>query len=181
MAGRALPLVEVREDRIDAIIPYDVPVNARHQLIVQRGAANTVPESVTVAAEQPAVYTKDRTGGGQGMIHVIAEGAPPRLAEPDSPARAGDVIAITCTGLGAVEPTSPAGEAAPNEAPVTLAPVTVSVGGVEATGAVATLVPGATGLYEVRVRVPEGISGDDVAVVVTAGNQSSPPVTMAVQ
>jgi uncharacterized protein (TIGR03437 family) len=181
MAGRALPLVEVREDRIDAIVPYDMPVNARHQLIVQRGAANAVPESVTVAAAQPAIYTKDRTGGGQGMIRVINEGSPSRLAEPDSPAQPGDMVAITCTGLGAVEPASRAGEAAPEQPPATVAAVAVTIGGVEAPGAVATLVPGATGLYDVRVRVPQGVSGDQVPVVVTAGNQASPPVTMAVQ
>jgi uncharacterized protein (TIGR03437 family) len=180
MAGRALPLLEVRDDRIDAIVPYDVPVNARHQLIVQRGAANTVPETVTVAAAQPAIYTKDRTGGGQGMIHVIAEGAPPRLAEPGSPARAGDSIAISCTGLGAVEPETPAGAAAPEQAPAVIAPVTVTIGGVEAPDATASLVPGATGLYEVRVRVPEGLSGADVPVVLTVGNHSSPAVTMAI-
>ena len=181
MAGRALPLLEVREDRIDAIVPYDIPVNARHQLIVQRGRANAVPESVTVAAAQPAIYTKDRTGGGQGMIHVLAEGAPLRLAEPGSPARAGDMIAITCTGLGAVEPDTRAGDAAPEQPPLARAPVTVRIGDVEATGAVAMLVRGATGLYEVRVRVPQGVSGNEVAVTVSAGNQTSQTVTMAVE
>jgi uncharacterized protein (TIGR03437 family) len=181
MAGRALPLVEVREDRIDAIVPYDMPVNARHQLIVQRGATNTVPESVTVAPAQPAIYTKDRTGGGQGMIHVISEGAPPKLAEPGSPARPGDLIAITSTGLGAVQPALRAGEAAPEQPPGTVAEVTVTIGGLEAPGAIATLTPGATGLYEVRVRVPAGVSGDEVPVIVTAGTQASPPVTMAIE
>jgi uncharacterized protein (TIGR03437 family) len=37
-------------------------------------------------------------------------------------------------------------------------------------------------LYQVNVIVPSGLTAaNDVAVVVTVGNQSSPPVTVAIQ
>jgi uncharacterized protein (TIGR03437 family) len=181
MAGLALPLLEVAPDRIEAVVPFEVPVNARQQLLVLRGAATAVPETVTVAPAQPAVYTKDRSGSGQGMIHVVAEGAPLRLAEPGSPAHAGDTVAITCTGLGAVEPASPAGSPAPEGGARVTAPVSVTIGGADAPVVSAVLTPGASGLYEVRVRVPQAVSGNEVPVVVTVGTDASAPVTMAVE
>jgi uncharacterized protein (TIGR03437 family) len=181
LAGLALPLLEVAPDRIEAVVPYTVPVNARQQLLVQRGASTAVPEPVTVSAAQPAVYTKDRSGSGQGMIHVVVDGNPLRLAEPGTPARAGDTVAIMCTGLGAVDPVLAAGTAAPAEGARVMASVAVTIGGVDAAVVSARLLAGATGLYEVRARVPQGVAGDLAPVVVAVGTESSPPVTMAVE
>ena len=38
IAGRSLPLVFVSKTQINAMIPFDLPVNATHQVIVTRGS-----------------------------------------------------------------------------------------------------------------------------------------------
>ena len=70
-------------------IPYDIPVNTLHQLIVQRGASSTIPEPVTVAAAAPGIFTKDGSGQAQGMIYAAGSGGPQTLAEPATPSRWG--------------------------------------------------------------------------------------------
>ena len=45
-----------------AVVPFDVPINATQQMIVQRTTSYSVPEPVAIAAAQPAVFTKDLSG-----------------------------------------------------------------------------------------------------------------------
>jgi uncharacterized protein (TIGR03437 family) len=158
-AGRQLPLVSASDGRIDAILPFDLPVSARHQLIVQRGNSLTVPSTVTVAPVQPAIFTKDDSGAGQGKIYRVLDDGSSPLAEPGSPARAGDTVTILATGLGAVNADVQAGTPGPSDPPATTVnPVTVSIGGVETSAVFAGLQP-----------------------VVRVAGQSSPAVTMAIQ
>jgi uncharacterized protein (TIGR03437 family) len=183
MAGRELPLVRVSGDRIDAIIPYDVPANTQHQLIVQTGSSTTTPEPVTVAPAQPAIFTADKTGSGQGQIYVVTADGPPALADASHPVKAGDTILIQCAGLGAVDPPVNAGTSSPDSPPSrTVNAVSVKIGGVDATVSFAGLAPGSTGVYQVNVTVPQGVTaGAAVPVVLSVAGQISPPVTITVQ
>src|SRR5262249_42853293 len=140
MGGRALPLVEVADDHVSAIIPYDLPVNTRTQLIVQRGTSAAVPEDVTMAPAQPAIFTVAQTGSGQGQIFKSVAGNAATLADSANPATAGDTIIVQCTGLGAVDSSIPAGTAAP-DAPLArvTAPVSLTIGGVKADVQIAAL------------------------------------------
>jgi uncharacterized protein (TIGR03437 family) len=60
MAGRPFPLLYASEGQINAQVPYDISVNTRHQLLVRRQNSYAVPEPVTVAAAQPAIFTQDQ-------------------------------------------------------------------------------------------------------------------------
>jgi uncharacterized protein (TIGR03437 family) len=180
IGGKPMPLIgEPTDSQINAIVPFGLAVNTRHQLIIQRGETYTNPESVTVAAAQPAIHTKNASGKGQGAI-VDPSGA---LHEPGNPAKAGSEVTIFCSGLGEVNPRAEAGKAAPDTpANRTTAEISATIGGLRATVNEARLAPGLTGMYVVRVTVPEGVEpGDAVPVVLTAAGQSSPPVTMAVE
>ncbi len=177
LGGRPLPLLYARDDQLNAVIPYDLPVNTRHQLLVRRGAVLSLPEPVTIAAAQPAVFTKNASGRGQGVI-VDVNGL---YVEPGNPARARDAVVIYCSGLGAVDPPVAVGAAAP-VSPLShvVNPVSVTIGGRAAEWFFAGLTPGLSALYQVNVYVPEGVAaGDAVPVVITVAGQSSPPVTMA--
>jgi uncharacterized protein (TIGR03437 family) len=182
IAGRPLPLLSVSEDRIDGILPYDIPVNTRHQLIVQRGTSTTLPEPITVAPAGPAIFTKDGTGRGQGMIYAVSADGNQTLADTASPVKAGEQILIECTGLGAVDRPSPAGTAAPETpAAQTVNAVTVTIGGVAARVTFAGLAPGSTGRYQIKAVAPAGVAvGDAVPVQVTVAGQASAPVTIAI-
>ncbi len=175
IGGRPIPLVGVSEGRIDAVLPYDLTVNTHQHVVVTRGSAITTPETVTVATAQPAIFTKDQTGAGQGDIRDTNS----NLFEPGHPAQAGDTILITCSGLGAVDPPVTAGSDAASR---TVLPVSVSIGGVQATVAFAGLAAGKPGVYLVRATIPQSVAGGDaVAVLLNVGGQVSPPVTMAVK
>lgn len=179
LGGRPLPLLYTSDGQINAQVPYDLPVNTQHQLLVRRGTTLSVPEQFVVADAQPGIFTKNERGFGQGTI-TKTDGS--TFAEPASPALRGEEVIIFCTGLGQVTPALEPGEAAPDPAPRVVADVQVTIGGRNAEVRFAGLTPGTAGRYQVRVVVPaDAPTGDEVPVVVTAAGRSSQTVTMAVR
>jgi uncharacterized protein (TIGR03437 family) len=183
LGGSSLPLYFTSTGQINAVVPNDVPVNTRQQLIVRRGLTYTAPESVSIAAAQPAVFTPSQSGQGQGYVLVHDAAGIETLADPSKPAHAGDVLVTYCAGLGVTNPAIPAGSPASLTAlSPTVNSVTMTVGGVNAPVFFAGLAPGFVGLYQVNATMPTGVTpGDAVVVVLIVGGQSSPPVTMSVR
>ena len=105
------------------------------------------------------------------------------LADSGHPLHAGDVATIYCTGLGALSPAVPEGVAASTTVlSRTTSPVTVTIGGQNATVAFAGLAPGFVGLYQVNAVVPPGLTaGDAVPVTLATSGQTSPAVTISVR
>jgi uncharacterized protein (TIGR03437 family) len=184
LGGRILPLAYSGAGQINAIVPYDLPPNTRQQLIVQTATAYSQPQNVTLAATQPGIFTQDQSGSGPGAIQVQKAGSSvSTLVTASNPASAGDALLIYCTGLGTVTPAVPAGSATP-PSPLshTDNPVTVKIGGKDATVLFAGLAPGFVGLYQVNVTVPTGITASSsVPLVMTAGGADSLPVTVAIK
>lgn len=181
MAGYTLPLYYASGTLINAVSPGEITVNTSHQIIVQRGNTLSVPISVDVAASEPAVFPFPGPGdpATQG---AIVNGLTYAVAQPGTPVTAGDLLAIFCTGLGAVSPTVPDGAGAPASPPAsTVATPTVAIGGQPAGIIFSGLTPGSAGLYQINVRVPSGVTpGDNVPVVVAIDGQTGPPATIAV-
>jgi uncharacterized protein (TIGR03437 family) len=179
IGGQSMPLFFVSDSQINAMLPYEIAVNRPYQVIVQRGTSATIPETITLAAAGPAVFTKDQTGIGPGLVfdaRFVSN-------DPANPATAGDAIVIYTTGLGDVNPPIPAGVPAPLDAlSPTASPATVTIGGVDAPQVLfAGLAPGFTGLYQVNVVVPAGVApGDAVPIIITVADRPGPPVTLAV-
>ena len=193
LAGRPLALRSISDGKINAIIPYDVPPNATHQMIVQRGTAASVAEPVTVAAAQPAIFTQDQSGTGPAIVVDTQADGTQFLVTADNPASAGDTIVIYCSGLGAVDPPVAAGDVVAPDSPgsPTTSPVTVTIGGVPAPVQFAGIGPFSlfgpdsldfAGIYQVSVTLPDGVSpAPDTPIIVTVAGQDSPPVTIATQ
>jgi uncharacterized protein (TIGR03437 family) len=179
LGGKVLPLMTASEGQINALVPPDLKVNTRQQLVVVRGSSYSLPESVAISAVQPGIFTKDGSGQGQGLVYR-ADG---KLAETGAAAKAGDIVTLYCTGLGATSPSVPAGSAAPAspEAKV-VAEVKATIGGADAKVMSAALAVGKVGIYLVKATVPSGVAaGNDVPVILRVGGQTSPPVTMALE
>jgi uncharacterized protein (TIGR03437 family) len=157
IAGQALLLLSASERQLNAVIPFGIATNAQHQFVVRRGTSYSVPESVTVAAAQPAVFTKDQTGQGQGLIFLSTPSGLV-LADTLNPARAGDVVVVYAMGLGEIDPPVVTGAAAPL-APLSrvVTPVQARIGGLAAAVQFAGLAPGYAGLYQVNVEIPSGV------------------------
>jgi uncharacterized protein (TIGR03437 family) len=82
------------------------------------------------------------------------------------------------TGFGAVTPSVAAGQTSAqvmgNTIAYASAPPNITIGGVTATVVAAALNPGALGLYQIAVTVPNGAASGDQAVVANAGGKISP-------
>ena len=180
LGGKATPLLYTSDNQINAQVPFDVPVNSVLQLLVQRGPALSVGDSLTVAPAQPAIFTQSQQGSGQG---AIVNGVTGILADAGAPVQAGDVVSIYCTGLGPVDPSVPSGAVAPSlPLSQTRNAVTVTIGGIPATVNFAGLAPGFAAVYQVNAVVPAGVAaGSGVQVTLTVAGQVSPPVTIAVR
>jgi uncharacterized protein (TIGR03437 family) len=183
IAGRSLPLLFASGTQVNAQIPYDLPINATHQLIVQRGTAISVPQSVSVLSSQSGVFTKDLTGKGAAIVVQVAGDGTQSIVSPASPTMANEALVIYCAGLGDVDPRQIAGQQVPfTPLSSTLDTVTVTIGGVNAPVFFAGVTPGFTGLYQVNVYVPAGLTpGDNVPLVITQAGRNSPPVSISVR
>jgi uncharacterized protein (TIGR03437 family) len=171
VGGRPLPLMYVSAGQINAVLPFDVPLNSRQQIVVRSGASYSVPDQVSIAEAAPGIFTRDQTGKGQAIV-VHPDG---KLVEAGNPTCAGQTVVIYAVGLGPVQPTVDAADMAPSD-PLARAAATVSVRVGKQAAAIdyAGLTPGFAGLYQVNARIPEGVaSGDAVEVVVTGGQMES--------
>ncbi len=183
LAGRRLPLYFTVDGQINALVPYDVPLNVPQLLVVRRGNALSTPESVVVAQAQPAVFTKNQSGTGEGIVVGAKPDGTQFLVSPTAPATAGDVLIIYCSGLGAVDVPTAAGTTAPSSPLARTAnPVTVTVGGRNATVLFSGLTPSTVGLYQVNALVPEGVTpGSAVELLLSTAGRSSGAVTVAIR
>jgi len=183
LAGTPLPLNYAGTGQINALVPFDAPVNTVLQLLVQQGGAISVPEPVVLSSAQPAIFTQDQSGQGLGVIvGYKADGSANFLIDRSHPVSAGDTLVIYCTGLGPVDQPVAIGSAGPvSPLANSLNPVTATVGGQNATVTFAGLAPTLT-VYQVNLVVPPGVTpGTDVPVVLSQAGQQSVPVTIVVK
>ena len=185
LGGVPMPLLFVSPTQINAVVPYGLAGGTAQQAVVLHGPYFSVPQRVALAAAEPAVFTTDASGQGQGHVYVIP---PPSyntqiLADSANPAAAGDILTMYCSGLGAVTSSVTAGSAAPSNPPArTAGTVSVTIGGQPATVQFAGLAPGYAGLYQINATVPSEVpQGPDIPVVITVGGINSLPVTIAVK
>jgi uncharacterized protein (TIGR03437 family) len=183
MSGRTIPILFTSEGQVNAMVPFELKPNGRHQVIVRRGHCMSVPEPLEILLARPAVFSVDGSGKGQGHVYKAGSSGEFVLAQPGSPAAAGDPVVLYASGLGQVDPAVESGAAAPSGVVSrTLSTVGVTIGGKSAVVQFSGLAPGFAGLFQVNALVPEGVApGETVPVVVSAAGQSSPPVTMAVK
>jgi uncharacterized protein (TIGR03437 family) len=183
LGGHTLPLDFVSTGQINALIPYDTPVDTIQLLTVVHAGIPSPAETLVVAPAQPAVFTQDQTGDGPGVIMVVKPDGTQFLNTSSAPATAGDALVIYGAGLGVVTPAIPDGSAAPSS-PLsrTTNPIAVTIGGQNAPVIFSGLAPEFVGLYQINVTVPSGVpAAADAPLVITAGNSSSPTVTLAIQ
>jgi uncharacterized protein (TIGR03437 family) len=183
LAGQQAPLAFAGAGQLNAIVPYGIAVNTTQQLIVSHGTSISVPQTITMAAAAPGIFTRDGSGQGQGLIEGVDSTGAQTTADASNPVTAGQSIVIYCTGLGEVTPAVPAGTAASlTTVSNTVNPVTLTIGGVPATVSFAGLAPGSVGTYQVNATVPQGVApGNQVPVVITAAGQQSQAVTIAIK
>jgi uncharacterized protein (TIGR03437 family) len=173
--GKPVPLVSVTQTQINAVLPFGLEANRRHEVYLRRGTFEMGPLS------QPAVFTRDQSGKGQGIVLD----AQYRYFDSSNPGRAGDPFIVYAAGLGEVDPPVPAGTVSPTS---TLSrvkgAVKVTIGGVQVKDLqFAGLAPGLmSGVYQLVGVIPPGVPvGSAVPVVISVDQIDSPAVTMAIR
>ena len=175
------PLLYVQERQASAIVPYAVAGTREASVQVQYRGARSDTVKVPVTASNPAIFTANFSGKGQGAI-LNQDYSVNSMANP---AEKGSVVLIYATGEGETDPQVADGRlATPQVLPRPKLPVRVNIGGLDAEVLYAGAAPGmVVGLLQVNVRVPPAVaSGNAVPVLLTVGAASSPAgVTMAVK
>ena len=165
------PLLYVRHDQINAIVPAGIPIG-NASVVVTAGITQSNSQTVTIAATAPGIFL---ASNGLGAI-IHQDGS---LVTSSNTAITGEYLSIYCTGLGQ---TSPAAETAlPAKALPVMSSTQISWAGKTIQPSWSGLAPGFSGLYQVNFQVPIGIpSGMTSAnnLYITSGGQNSNTVLL---
>src|SRR5262249_44330606 len=91
LAGLPLPLVFASAGQVNAQIPHPLPPGPTLSRIAQRGNRLSVPQAVSLSPAEPAIFTTNLVGTGQGHIYVVPGPGVQVLADVNAAAKAGDV------------------------------------------------------------------------------------------
>lgn len=176
--GIPAPLIYVSATQVSAIVPYALTGTTTPMQVEFRGVRSNAI-TLPLVATAPGIFTANSSGRGPGAI-LNQDGSPNTAANP---AQAGDIVVLFGTGEGAVEPAVPDGTINAATFPKPREPITVRIGGKDAEVLYGGAAPGlVAGVFQVNVRVPEGVEPGNAPVVVTIGRaSSSPEVTVAVR
>ena len=206
--GIAAPLFRVETESIAAQLPAALGAAALEagripliETVVEAGGRRSWPRRFPLAPQAPGVFTASGQGRGQALALLLDGGglaAPRGYAVGSRPARAGDLVEICATGLGAVEPPladgmnscPPDGRCPTDGSTIAIRHTRVRpqvwIGGYRLGGQdvlFSFLEPNFVGVNSVIVRIPRNIPANAAAEVVIAagGRRSQPGVTVAVE
>ncbi len=175
------PLSYVGSSQINAIVPYEIAGRPTVRFQVEYKGTRSSPITLTVTDTVPGIFTQNSSGSGPGAIlnqdYSVNTSA--------RPAAKGSAVMVFATGEGATTPRGETGrvilDASQLKKPVQ--DVTATVGGRPAQVQYAGSAPGfVSGVMQVNVVIPEDAPSGAAAIVIKAGNNSSPStVTVAVQ
>jgi uncharacterized protein (TIGR03437 family) len=171
ISGLPAPLIYVSPNQINLQVPLDVPTGMQ-TLTVDNGNGPSTAYSINVAAAAPAIFFSP--------VPAVLKNANFSLVSSTNPAHAGDVLLVYLTGLGQTSPALTTGRIVPSTTLPNTRPVTATIGGHNATVVYSAASPGFTGLYQVAVTVPSGISGQ-VPLQLQMGTATSNTVSISVQ
>jgi uncharacterized protein (TIGR03437 family) len=175
--------IYVSSTQVNAIAPWELLGRLNTNVVVEYSGVASAAIQVRVDAASPAIYTVNTTGSGQAAV-LNQDGtfngpfsATTRLAAQNS------VISVYANGGGTTNPPSATGTVTPGQLLRLTGFVTATVGGqnavVEYAGAAPLLV---NGVVQLNIRVPIGVTGNNVPVSFTVNGASSPAgPTIAVQ
>ena len=175
IGGIPAPILTAWTSQASVIVPYEVTPGTSSITVAYNGQVSLeLPVKVTPTA--PGLFTADESGSGQAM--ALNENG--TINSTSTPVAEGTVVIVYMTGAGLVTPPTPDG-VFNNVQPMLTA--TATLGGqpapVQFVSGAYTMTPG---VIQVYIRVPAGITGSAVPVVVTIGGVSTQAgVTVAVK
>lgn len=179
MNEQPAPLLAVRADQINAIVPSGLGITGPVRVEIRFGLALSNPTTLPLARSAPGLFTLSSTGKGS----AAALNQDLTLNEESNPAARDSVVTLYATGGGLTVPPSDSARIASAPLPSLIEPVQVQVGGYDARVLYKGAAPGlVTGLLQVNVELPPHVPGGPaVPVLLRVGNvPSQPGVTLAI-
>jgi uncharacterized protein (TIGR03437 family) len=184
--------IYVSPTQINVIVPYDIAGRASTNVTVLYSGQTSAAISQSVANQAPGIFTDSSNGAGQasvlnqnGTLNGPSSGIVIGTTNVSTtPAAEGSIIAVYMTGGGQTSPASADGTVTPTNTLYNLpGTVTATINGVPATVKFAGAAPGlVTGVIQVNLLVPTGISGSALPLAITInGSTSLSGPTVAVQ
>ena len=177
--GHPAPLLYVSQTQVNTIVPYEVAGQSSTNIQVAFNGQRTDLWGVPVVPAAPAISTLDSSGrGGAAVLNQDNT-----VNTPSNPAKRGSVVQIFATGEGVTLPASATGSVTDGSLKMPVAPVHLTIGGVEAEVLYAGSAPeSVAGLLQVNARVPAiGNSGPAVPILLSIGqalSQSGATITI---
>ncbi len=167
--GSPVPLLLLSDRQLNFLVPLETP-EGEAELVVATPLGVSEPVKIRLAATAPGIFADPATG--LGAILVAPAGEPERRSIAERPAAAGDYLEIYATGLGPVE--APGGATRRTR----LAP-RVFIGGREVSEvSYSGLAPGYLGLYQVNVKIPDGLPSGRQPLRIEIGGVASNEVAV---
>jgi uncharacterized protein (TIGR03437 family) len=165
--GVSAPLYYVSPGQLNIQIPYETTLGDATLAVNNGGQIAVFPFRVAVAA--PGIFA----AGDGGLA-------------PNPTGSAGQTLLAFVTGDGDLTPTlatgaTPSSGVAVSRLPRPRLPVTLTVGGVNATIGFVGVPPGLSGVTQINFTVPGGLAPGDQPVVVTVGGIASKPAKLTIQ
>jgi uncharacterized protein (TIGR03437 family) len=163
IGGFPAAIYYVSAGQISAIVPYEVTVGSIAQIQVNNNGSLSNVVTNYVANTAPGVFTQNQNGTGYGEIVHLGIGnsaaAVGSIVSDANPAVVGETLSVYLTGLGAVSPTITDGAPGPSGTlSQTTNTITLDFNGTTGTNDFAGLAPGFSGLYQLNVTVPTGLT-----------------------
>ncbi len=192
----------VSATQINVVVPYEIAGRASTNITVVYQGGTSAPIPQQVVAVEPSIFTFNATGQGQAVAGNVTGPSAGTDNGPaggvaltggtlaTSPATAGSFFFGYLTGGGV---TNPAGATGSVNSSTTLMPianwtttsgtVSATIGGVPANVSFAGAAPGVvTGVYQLDIQVPAGVSGSALPLAITIDGVTTPSgPTIAVQ
>ncbi len=174
------PILFASQTQVNLVVPFEVAGTPSVDIAVEFEGVRAIAAGVPVAPSAPGIFTAD--GSGQGQADAAnQDGSANNAAHP---ADRGSTIRVLATGLGQTVPGGVTGGIEPTGGKRPALPVSVTIGGEDATVHDAVSAPGQVdGVSQLHVLVPQRVTpGPSVPIVLRAGSAHSPDgVTIAVK
>jgi uncharacterized protein (TIGR03437 family) len=136
------------------------------QVVVSYNGKTSAPAAVTISKVSIGVFQQEVDGQNVAIAQALRDDSENLMNLPETPARPGDIVDLSVTGVGA----------APDATPIA-----ITLGGVPAQRVYPERQPAENAIGHIFFTVPSGIAfGCQVPVAITAGGVAANPTVIAV-
>jgi uncharacterized protein (TIGR03437 family) len=171
------PLFYSTPSQLGIQIPWELAGQTSAMIQVKVGPQISIPRTIFLDTLAPGIFTVNQNG--TGLAAALHEDSRTPIT-PENPARPGEVVVLYATGLGPVNPPLETGQRITGRRS-TASPITATIDGIPAVVEFAGIPPLFVGLYQINIRLPEGVRpSQEIPVVLTIGGKQSNLVTIPV-